>query len=162
MNRVIIVSVAIALSLVASCSVQERINRMNKNNPEQTVSAFRKLYPISEKTRVVRDTTVFVIEGKDSVITVDCDSVARSLDRYALYNKKNSVVRIPIRTVDTFVKEVMVDSVITKIDNSLAELYKAKLAKLQDDYNNVSGRARLFMFIAIAASALVLIRFFFR
>ena len=83
---------------------------MNKNNPEQTVSAFRKLYPISEKTRVVRDTTVFVIEGKDSVITVDCDSVARSLDRYALYNKKNSVVRIPIRTVDTFVKEVRVDS----------------------------------------------------
>lgn len=110
----------------------------------------------------MRDTTVFVIEGKDSVITVDCDSVARSLDRYALYNKKNSVVRIPIRTVDTFVKEVRVDSVITKIDNSLAELYKAKLAKLQDDYNNVSGRARLFMFIAIAASALVLIRFFFR
>lgn len=162
MNRLFLLLLSVILIAIGSCTVQQRIDRLIKKDPIAASESFDKAFPPKSTTKVVTDTLVYLIEGKDSIITIDCDSVTRSLDRYALYNKANSIVRIPYRVTDTIIKTIKVDSVVTQIDSRGIDAYKQKIAKLQEDNKALSSRSKILLYISIGASLLVLLRFFFR
>ncbi len=162
MNKLVLILFSVFLISVGSCTVQQRIDRLIKKNPIAASESFDKVFPPKSSTKVITDTLVYLIEGKDSIITIDCDSVTRSLDRYALYNKANSVVKIPYRVTDTIVKTIKIDSIITQIDSRGIDAYKQKIAKLQEDNKALGSRSKILLYISIGASLLVLLRFFFR